>query len=81
VRSFKRRSGQNTSTGLKSYLSGLKACGVTPNLHTKKENHFRKRITKWEPLLHTKKENHFRKRVAQWEPLPLCYLSEGLLSF
>jgi hypothetical protein len=45
---------------LKSYLAGLKACGMTPNRHKEK----------------LKTENTFRKRVTQWEPLSLCYLSE-----
>jgi hypothetical protein len=43
---------------LKSYLTGLKACGMTPNRHKEK----------------SKTENTFRKRVTQWEPLSLCYL-------
>jgi hypothetical protein len=45
---------------LKSYLAGLKACGMTPNRHKEK----------------SKTEKTFRKRVTQWEPLSLCYLSE-----
>jgi hypothetical protein len=35
---------------LKSYLAGLKACGMTPNRHKEKlktENKFRKRVTQW----------------------------------
>ncbi len=45
---------------LKSYLAGLKACGMTRNRHKEK----------------SKTKNTFRKRVTQWEPLSLCYLSE-----
>jgi hypothetical protein len=45
---------------LKSFLAGLKACGMTPNRHKEK----------------SKTENTFRKRVTKWEPLSLCYLSE-----
>jgi hypothetical protein len=46
--------------GLKSYLAGLKACGMAPNEHK----------------LKSKKDKKFRKRATQWEPLSLCYLSE-----
>jgi hypothetical protein len=38
---------------IKSYLAGLKACGMTPNRHKEKlktENTFRKRVTQWEPF-------------------------------
>jgi hypothetical protein len=45
---------------LKSYVAGLKACGMTSNRHKEK----------------LKMEKTFRKKVTQWEPLSLCYLSE-----
>jgi hypothetical protein len=51
---------QTLNICLKSYLAGLKACGMTPNRHKEK----------------SKMENTFRKRVTKWEPLSLCYLSE-----